>query len=169
MTALHSARYLAGSKGQSCKFQIPGVCTGDFETTVPAHIRDRHTGKAQKASDLSVSDSCHACHDVFDRRARMPDGNYISDEDWHFYALRGLQDTLEGRRAAGLLFVPEDAPKPFHSRATKPRKPTEERRKVPAGRAIQSRPFDKSRSRKMSGAVVYVGRVGDHQEEGSGE
>lgn len=114
MTALHSQRYLAGSRDEDCKLRIPGVC--DNRNVVPCHARDRHTGGAQKASDLSVIDGCGACHDVFDRRAKLPNGQHLSEADWLFYALRGLQDTLEARRAKGLLFVPEDVPKPFAAR-----------------------------------------------------
>lgn len=147
MTAIHSAKYLSGSRGATCKLQIPGVCAGDVETTIPAHIRDRHTGKAQKASDLSVTDACWACHEVFDRRAKMPNGEFITDAEWHFYALRGLQDTLEGRHEKGLLFVPVDPAKPFHERKTKPRKPPAERK------PIIGRGFDKTHSRHFNGSI----------------
>jgi hypothetical protein len=146
MTRISSAKYLAGSRGATCKLQIPDVCTGDVETTVPAHIRDRHTGRGQKASDLSVADACFACHEVFDRRAKMPDGEFITGPEWLHYALRGLQGTLESRQEAGLLFVPQDVAKPFSERPAKPRKPPEQRTKIaqretvwPSGRKIPSR------------------------------
>lgn len=132
MTALHSRKYLDGSRGAPCSLRIPGVCRDDRETTVPAHIRDRHKGGGNKASDLSVADACEACHMVFDRQRRLPNGMLLSDEEWHFYALRGLQDTLERRREIGLLFVPEDAAKTFAERPVKPRKPPDQRREVPA-------------------------------------
>jgi hypothetical protein len=134
MTALHSQKYLAGSRDAPCALQIPGVCIN--RDAVPCHARDRHTGRSIKASDLSVIDGCPACHDVFDRRAKMPNGELISETDWLFYALRGLQDTLERRREIGLLFVPEDA---VTERRVKPRKPAAERAKVPAGRPMESR------------------------------
>lgn len=94
---LESPTYLAASKGQPCAYSIPEVCNRDWSTTVPSHIRDDHTGGAIKASDCSIADSCDACHAVMDRRAKMPDGKLISDADWHVYALRGLQRTLESR------------------------------------------------------------------------
>ena len=125
---IRSRKYLSGSRGAPCTLRIVGVCTGDRETTVPAHIRDRHTGRGIKASDLSVADACFACHAVFDGQSGEP----LSPEDWLFYALRGLQETLERRREIGLLFVSEDAAKPFADRPVKPRKPKEQRAKIPA-------------------------------------
>lgn len=137
MTALHSQKYLAGSRDAPCALQIPGVCIN--RDAVPCHARDRHTGRSIKASDLSVIDGCPACHDVFDRRAKMPNGEYISETDWLFYALRGLQDTLERRREIGLLFVPEDAAKQFSDRPVPPRKPKSQRRAVGPSRKLESR------------------------------
>ena len=137
MTRISSAKYLAGSRGATCKLQIAGVCTGDIETTVPAHIRDRHTGRSQKASDLSVADACFACHEVFDLRAKLPNGTFLTGEDWLFYALRGLQDTIEGRVDSGLLFVSQDAVKTFHERPAKARKPA--RKTEWPSRPMQSR------------------------------
>jgi hypothetical protein len=139
MTRISSRRYLAGSRGERCKLRISYVCTDDNATVIPAHIRDRHTGRSIKASDLSVTDACWACHEVFDRRAKMPNGEYITDEEWFFYALRGLQDTLEAREAKGLLIVPKDIEQPSSARPVKPRKPKAERTKLPIGRKLVSR------------------------------
>lgn len=127
MTALRSQRYLAGSRGAPCTFRISGVCRDERETVVPCHLKDHHAGRGIKASDLSVADGCLRCHDVMDRRAPMPGGELISEADWLFYALRGLQETLERRREIGLLFVTEDPAKLFTERAVKPRKPKADR------------------------------------------
>lgn len=151
MTALRSRKYLAGSKGANCKLRIADVCQGGTDTVIPAHIRDRHSGRSVKASDLSVADACFACHEVFDRRAKLPNGEYISNADWHFYALRGLQDTLEARVEAGLVFVPIDTPKPFHARPIGKRKPPAERKKIPHGETKW--PIRPMRSRKPVDAV----------------
>ena len=127
MTALRSQKYLAGSRGAPCTLRITGVCRDERETVVPCHLKDRHAGRSIKASDLSVADGCLRCHDVMDRRAPLPGGDLISEADWLFYALRGLQETLERRREIGLLFVTEDPAKPFTERAVKPRKPKADR------------------------------------------
>jgi hypothetical protein len=154
VTALRSAKYLAGSKGAPCAFQIPGVCRDERETVVPCHIRDAQAGRSIKASDLSVGDGCHRCHEVFDRRAPMPDGKLISDEDWHFFALRALQRTLERRQSIGLLFIPLDPERLSSERPVKPRKPPEQRRAIPAGRPLESRStFPPKGTRKLPSRV----------------
>ena len=56
-----------------------------------------------------------------------------------FYALRGLQDTLEARESKGLLIVPKDIEQPSSARPVKPRKPKAERTKLPIGRKLVSR------------------------------
>lgn len=81
-----------------------------------------------KASDLSVVDGCSGCHFCMDQ-------NMLTKEEWLFYALRGLQETLEQRFEAGLLIVPVDAETPPMERVVKPRKPRDQRKK------IASRPF----------------------------
>ena len=120
MTRLSSAKYLAGSRGQECSMRIPGHCVGGTETTVPAHIRDKWKGGGTKASDISVANACFGCHAAFDTGA-------LNKEEWLFYALRGLQETLEQRVAAGLLIFPHDAPKPSTVPA---RKPKEQRARI---------------------------------------
>jgi len=143
---IRSAKYLRGSKGQTCKLRIPGVCTGDVETVIPAHIRDSHTGRGVKASDTSTADCCRACHDVFDLRAKLPSGEYLSELDWHVYALRGLQDTIESRVRRQIVIVPLDPEHLVHDRETKPRLPKDQRKAIPSrsdpwpsGRKLQSR------------------------------
>lgn len=125
MKRISSKKYLSGSRGQPCTFRIPGHCNNDWSTVVPCHIRDRHTGGGQKASDLSVANGCSGCHDAMDGRSTV-----LSREDWLFYALRGLQETIEQRVAAGLLVLPQDSETPSHAKPVKPRKPREERAKI---------------------------------------
>lgn len=112
MKALRSKLYLAASNGATCKFRIPDAGLHDPATVVPCHLRDAHAGSAQKASDISVADGCFDCHNIMDRRAKMPNGHYITDAEWNFYALRGLQATLEARIVAGVLGWPADAERP---------------------------------------------------------
>lgn len=131
MKAIRSKKYLAGSRGKPCTFRIPGHCNNDWSTVVPCHIRDRHTGAGIKASDISVANGCSGCHDAMDGRSIV-----LSREDWLFYALRGLQETLEQRISAGLLTLPQDLKAPASK--AKPRAKS----KWPQGRKIQSRPFD---------------------------
>lgn len=144
--ALRSKRYLAASKGATCKFRILGVCNGDWSTVVPCHLHDGHAGGAIKASDISVADGCFACHDVMDRRAKMPNGQHISELEWRFYALRGLQETLEARIEAKVLGWPADAERPpkvksEHRKGQSPKIAT--RPMQNSKRPIPHRPFPK--------------------------
>lgn len=127
---IRSRKYLNGARGECCKLRIAGVNCSGSDTVVACHVRDCHTGRSVKASDTSTVDGCFNCHEVFDRRAKLPSGEYLSDADWLFYALRGLQETLEARIAAGLLFLSQDVVKPFGERPAKPRKPPERRAKI---------------------------------------
>lgn len=143
MNALRSRKYIDGSRDQRCTLRIAEVCTGGGEDTVFAHIRDRHTGRSIKASDLSGADACGPCHRKFDGQSGEP----LSETDWLFYALRGLQETLENRVARGILGFPHDPPpKPKKAR---PRKAAPARRPIPnrgfpkVSRPIPSRGFDK--------------------------
>lgn len=102
MNAVRSKKYLDGARGQPCSLRIVGCCTGGGDDTVFAHIRDRHTGRSIKASDLSGADSCAACHRRFDGQ----DGKPLSEVDWLFYALRGIQETTENRFERGILVIP---------------------------------------------------------------
>lgn len=125
MSRVASKKYLSGSRGQQCTLRIPGVCNNDPATVVPAHIRDRHKGGGTKASDISIANACSHCHAKFDGQLGAP----LSEAEWLFYALRGLQETLEQRHEAGLLIAPLDAPKPS---TVKIRKPKSERTKIPS-------------------------------------
>lgn len=131
MKRLSSKKYRDGSRDQPCRLRIAGVCTGGGETTVFAHIRDRHTGRGIKASDISGADACFACHAVFDGQGSIT----LSREDWLFYALRGLQETLEARIGAEILIFPHD---PEH----KPKSKTKAK-SASKSRPIPNRPFPK--------------------------
>ena len=120
---IRSRKYLNAARGQPCSLLIPNVCNGDWETTVAAHIRDEGTGRSIKASDISTVDACYSCHAFLDQ-------NVLTREEWLFYALRGLQRTLERRIEQGVLVVPQDIQTPLMDKPIKPRKPKEQRAKI---------------------------------------
>lgn len=123
---IRSRDYLDGAKGSRCLANIADVCTGDVSTAVSAHVRDEHTGKGVKASDTSSIPMCDACHAIFDGRSGT-----LSREDWLFYALRGIQRTIEDRVRDGTLGLKLDPePAPMLDRPVKPRKPPRQRAKV---------------------------------------
>lgn len=106
MNRIESKAYRGGARGQPCTLRISGAgCDGGGETTVFAHIRDSHTGRGIKASDISGADACFFCHAVFDGIAYREHEGRLTKEEWSFYALRGLQETMERRVEQGLLTV----------------------------------------------------------------
>jgi len=145
-TPIRSRKYIDGSRGQPCTLRLPG-CDGGGETTVFAHILDRHAGAGVKASDISGADSCANCHARFDGQRGAP----LTDEEWRSYALRGLQETFENRVRRGIVVVPLDPERLSHDRPTKPRKPKAERAPIPQrvdawpkqSRKIPTRPFQR--------------------------
>lgn len=59
------------ARDKPCFVRIPGVCNGDPNTTVLAHIRRANTaGTGQKPPDICAVWSCSCCHDAIDRRRR---------------------------------------------------------------------------------------------------
>ena len=59
------------AKGRECMIRIPGVCNGNRETTVLAHLNNKRVfgvGIGQKVPDIFGSHCCSDCHDVLDGR-----------------------------------------------------------------------------------------------------
>ena len=54
------------AKGRSCQVRIPGICNGDSETTVLAHLNGG--GMGIKQPDLFGAFCCFSCHNCLDRR-----------------------------------------------------------------------------------------------------
>jgi len=54
------------AKGRECQIRIQGVCNGNPETTVLAHLNGG--GMGMKRSDIHGAYACSACHDVVDGR-----------------------------------------------------------------------------------------------------
>ena len=57
-----------GARGEQCTVQIPGVCSGDPETTVLAHINWTGGVMGGKTDDISACYACDKCHAVLDAR-----------------------------------------------------------------------------------------------------
>ena len=57
------------AKGEECQVRIPGVCNGDSETVVFAHIGGGGMGTKQQDSEGAYC--CSACHDVVDARVKV--------------------------------------------------------------------------------------------------
>ena len=62
------------AKGRPCQFRVPGICNGNPETSVWAHVpRGGIAGMGQKAPDICGGIACSDCHDYIDgRSSRLP-------------------------------------------------------------------------------------------------
>lgn len=77
------------ARGRECQVRIPGVCNGNDETSVLAHVRLAGLcGTGIKPPDLIATIACSACHDEIDRRTRLVDADYA-----HTCALEGMART----------------------------------------------------------------------------
>lgn len=57
------------ARGKPCMIRIPGICNGNSETTVLAHVRIIGvSGMGIKAPDIFGAWSCSSCHDYVDNR-----------------------------------------------------------------------------------------------------
>ena len=126
-----SPQYTNAAKSQPCTLRISGVECSGTDTTVFAHIRDQFKGMGVKASDISGADCCFACHATFDGQGDI----HLSKEDWLFYALRGIQETIANRIERGFIIVKGHNP----LEPKKRRKPKQKMQKT--SRPIQSRGF----------------------------
>jgi hypothetical protein len=58
--------------GRPCMVRLEGVCNGNPETTVLAHVRlVGVSGMGMKSPDIIGAWACSSCHDAVDRRAHM--------------------------------------------------------------------------------------------------
>ncbi len=126
-----SKRVLEHARGQPCTLKFPGVCNHDPETTVSAHIRDRHKGMAQKASDHSIVFSCSKCHTFLDEHWFDIDPGIVL---WH--VVRALQLTYEILIRDGIIGFPHDNPTGAKNAPVRARKGASA--KIPAGRKLTS-------------------------------
>lgn len=75
------------ARGAQCQIRIPGVCNHRPETVVWCHANGSAAGKGigMKSHDLLGAYGCSACHDVVDRRARLPIGTYRETVELMFW------------------------------------------------------------------------------------
>ena len=77
------------ARGRECQVRIPGVCNGNPETSVLAHIRLAGLcGTGIKPPDLIATIACSCCHDEIDRRTHLVDAEYAKE-----CALEGMART----------------------------------------------------------------------------
>lgn len=87
------------ARGQECTLLIPGVCNGDWSTTVHCHLRMFGLqGVNQKPDDIHGIHACSACHRVLDNRSAW---ELLGWDD----VLRALMITQKRLIAAGLIMT----------------------------------------------------------------
>jgi hypothetical protein len=87
------------ARGQGCTVRIPGVCNGNTETTVLAHLPSGQKAMATKSDDWNACFSCSACHEAIDQHR-------LSKEDELRTILRALQRTQRIWFVSGLMTFP---------------------------------------------------------------
>lgn len=67
------------ARGEPCYVRLPGICNGNSETVVLAHLRVIGvSGMGMKAPDILGCPACSSCHDAIDRRSEMDlDRDYV--------------------------------------------------------------------------------------------
>lgn len=110
--AIRSKKLRNAARGQACTLQFPGICNGDPETTVLAHIHDDGFGKGIKADDISGVHACGACHMALDEHRTG-----LEPADLEKAIRIALQCTVRRLIDMGLVVVPRDverAPTPLY-------------------------------------------------------
>jgi hypothetical protein len=133
---IRSRKLLDSAKGQTCTLEFVGVCNHDPETTVSCHIHDETFGMAMKADDTATVHGCSSCHVFMDQGGWI---GKVSQTVMLRHILRAIFRTMRNRIERGLIVIPSDPERLSSERPVKPRKPRDERRKIPAGRPLESR------------------------------
>ena len=97
---IRSKKIRDAARGETCTLQIPGVCNGNTETTVLAHLPDESHGMGRKSDDISAAFACSACHDVIDGRVKW-ELRPVDGGQW--YMRRAMTRTLRRLIERGIL------------------------------------------------------------------
>ena len=70
------SKITSSANGEQCQIRVPGICLRSPATVVWCHANGSAAGKGigSKSDDRLGSYGCRACHDLYDRRALLPDG-----------------------------------------------------------------------------------------------
>lgn len=89
------------AEGETCTFQIAGVCNYNNETTVLCHLPSETSGKGLKSTDLCAAFGCSSCHDAIDDRAHSDE----YQDHKYFYNLRALVRTTTRLWEMGIISI----------------------------------------------------------------
>lgn len=93
---------MSAARGESCTFQIPGVCNADPDTVVGCHLPDGSGGSSRLTGPLSLAFGCSNCHDFIDRRVHI---SGFDDSDREFFMRRGMMRTINRLIEKGLVRI----------------------------------------------------------------
>jgi hypothetical protein len=113
--AVVSTKLRKSAKGQTCSFQIPGICNGDPETTVLCHAPSEVKAAGIKSPDTWAAFGCAECHQALDT-------HQLNRADEQFFWLRGIQRTQSIWVQMGLMVVPIDVARQKPSSKIMPRR-----------------------------------------------
>lgn len=152
-TPIRSRKLLDSAKGAPCSIRLPGICNGNPETTVWAHLNGAAFGKGmgKKAHDVLGFHACFDCHRYVDvGHGTKP---LMSEAEFSWAILRAVCETYVRVIRAGIVVVPLDPERLSSSKPVPIRKPPEQRKAVG-----QSRPMAGTRAsgvkKRMDGTVV---------------
>jgi hypothetical protein len=125
---IRSKKILRHARGQPCLLALPG-CNCDPETTVFAHLNGAAYGKGmgQKASDIAGMFAGFECHSRYDLHQTG-----LTEAELTGVLLKAVIATWEVLIRDGIIIVPVEAETPSMERAVKPRKPRDQRQKIPS-------------------------------------
>ena len=85
------------AKGRECQIRIPGVCNGNNETVVLAHLNNKGlfgVGTGQKVPDIFGAWACSACHDLVDGRHKTIEATGRAVKIFHYEGVLRTQNIL---------------------------------------------------------------------------
>jgi hypothetical protein len=96
------------ARGEDCQMRFWGVCNGRCETVVWMHANGSAAGKGigMKSIDDLGAYGCSDCHDLYDRRRKVPEGYTRQDVELAFHQAHQRsylilkEKGLVGRKAA---------------------------------------------------------------------
>lgn len=103
-TKIRSKAIKQSAKGEQCTLRIPGICNGNPETTVFAHLPG-NKGTGTKNHDLFGVFACSDCHDWMDGRKEPHEAMGCRSYGAYMEILRALQETQLKLYRKGLIQV----------------------------------------------------------------
>lgn len=86
-------KFTKAARGRDCQIRVPGVCNGNSETTVLAHLRMAGTrcGTGLKPHDLRAAWACSSCPDAVDARSKTG----LTREELRTMHMEGMVRTID--------------------------------------------------------------------------